>query len=350
MPVYKDTNNNTWYVRVYYKQFDGKVKQKKKRGFPTKKAAQEWEAQFRLAKESNMSMFLKDFVEIYFEDKKHELKERTISKKRDMINAYILPYLGNRKMNEITSAEIIKWQNTIREKGFSETYLRMIQNQVTSLFTHASIIYNLENNPCKKVKKMGKSDADELSFWTREEYDKFINTFEKDDRYYALFEVLFWTGIREGEILALTPEDIDLNNNQIRVNKTYHRANRQDVITTPKTENSVRTIDIPQFLADELDIYMKRLYEHPASARIFPVGAEAVQHMMKKHVEQAGVKKIRVHDLRHSHVAYLIHEGVEPLLIKNRLGHKDIKITLNTYGHLYPNEQKKLAEMLNTKK
>ena len=89
---------------------------------------------------------------------------------------------------------------------------------------------------------------------------------------------------------------------------------------------------------------------YPSDERIFPVVAEAVQHKMRRHIEKAGVKKIRVHDLRHSHVAYLIHQGVEPLMIKQRLGHKDIKITLNTYGHLYPNEQKKLAEMLNTKK
>mgnify|MGYP003294729738 CR=1 FL=1 len=77
---------------------------------------------------------------------------------------------------------------------------------------------------------------------------------------------------------------------------------------------------------------------------------EAVQHKMKRHIEMAGVKKIRVHDLRHSHVAFLIHQGVEPLMIKQRVGHKDIKITLNTYGHLYPNEQKRVAEMLNMKK
>ncbi len=100
----------------------------------------------------------------------------------------------------------------------------------------------------------------------------------------------------------------------------------------------------------ELKQYVNRLYKYPPDERIFPIVAEAVQHKMRRHIEKSGVKKIRVHDLRHSHVAYLIHQGVEPLMIKQRLGHKDIKITLNTYGHLYPNEQKKLAEMLTTKK
>jgi len=354
MPVYKDEASGTWYVRLYYKALgnDGKKisKQKTKRGFNTRKEAKQWEAQFVAAEEVTMNVLLKNFVEMYFTDKKMELKESSIDKKRDMINKYILPYLGERAMNEITPADIIQWQNIMRGKGFADTYLRMIQNQMTALFTHASNIYNLANNPCKKVKKMGKSDADELSFWTREEYDQFIETFAKDDRYYVLFETLFWTGMREGEILALTSKDIDFNNNQIRINKTYYRSHGKDVVTTPKTDNSVRIVDAPQFLIDELKAYLDRLYKYPDSERLFPVSARAVQKMMGNHMEKAGVKKIRVHDLRHSHVAYLIHEGVEPLLIKNRLGHKDIKITLNTYGHLYPNEQKKLAEMLNAKR
>jgi len=89
------------------------------------------------------------------------------------------------------------------------------------------------------------------------------------------------------------------------------------------------------------------LYELPDDERIFPIVAEAVQHKLKHNCEKTGVKKIRVHDIRHSHVAYLINQGVQPLIIKERLGHRDIKITLNTYGHLYPNQQRQVADMLN---
>lgn len=350
MPVYKDAVNNTWYCKLYYSTWDGVRKQTTKRGFSTKKAAQQWENETKAVNTANMSVTLKTFVNMYFEDKKNELKERTINNKRYMMETHILPYFGEKKMNEIKASDIIQWQNQMREKGFSPTYLRMIQNQLTALFTHASNIYGLIGNPCKKVKKMGKPDAEELNFWTREEYDKFIATVNKQDRYYTLFELLFWTGCREGEALALTCNDIDFDNNQIHITKTYYRSGGKDVITTPKTEQSVRVIDIPEFLKNELKEYTDRLYEYPADARIFPVVAEAVQHKMKRHIVKAGVKKIRVHDLRHSHVAYLIHQKVEPLMIKQRLGHKDIKITLNTYGHLYPSEQKKLAEMLNAKK
>lgn len=250
-------------------------------------------------------------------------------------------------MNEISPSDIIQWQNAIRAKGYSQTYLRMVQNQITALFIHASNIYNLNNNPCKKVKKMGKSDADKLNFWTKDEYDCFISGIDRESKYYVIFEILFWTGCREGEMLALTKEDVDFENNQISITKTYYRTERRDIITTPKTEQSVRVIDIPQFLTKEIEMYVNRCYGLPDNERLFPIVAEAVQHKLKRACAKSGVKPIRVHDLRHSHVAYLINQGVQPLIIKERLGHRDIKITLNTYGHLYPNQQKKVADMLN---
>lgn len=350
MPAYKDEKQNTWYCLFYYRDWQGNKKKKQKRGFRTKKEALEWENNYKLTANANMDMTMGAFVEIYFRDKKGELKERSVKNKRYMIEAHILPYFKDRPMNSITPSDIIQWQNEMRTKGFAQTYLRMIQNQITALFNHASNIYDLGNNPCKKVKKMGKADADKLDFWTKDEYDKFISGMEEGDRYYTIFEVLFWTGCREGEMLALTKSDIDFARNQISISKTYYRAEGRDIITTPKTEQSARVIDIPQFLTQELKDYVDKLYGISDNERIFPIVPEAVQHKLKRECEKSGVKKIRVHDLRHSHVAYLIHQGVEPLIIKERLGHRDIKMTLNTYGHLYPNQQRKVADMLNNQK
>lgn len=350
MSAYKDKERNSWYCKFYYETWDGCKRQTTKRGFPTKKAALEWEHEFKASAKAEMTMTMESFVKVYFNDKKGELKERSLKSKRYMIEAHIIPYFGDRKVKDITASDIIQWQNIMREKGFAQTYLRMIQNQMTALFTHAYNIYGLSVNPCKKVKKMGKSDANKLNFWTKEEYDKFIATVDTKDRYYTLFEILFWTGCRIGEALALTVDDIDFGNNQIHISKTYYRMDKEDVITTPKTEQSVRTIDIPEFLKKEIQEYVNRLYKPQGNDRLFPVVAEAVQHKMKRHIEKAELKKIRVHDLRHSHVAYLIHQGIQPLIIKERLGHRDIKITLNTYGHLYPSAQKAVAELLNQQK
>ncbi len=306
---------------------------KLERGKEAQKEALEWEREFLKSTSTNMDMMLGAFVDVYFRDKAGELKERTIKNKRYMIEA-----------------DIIQWQNAIRAKGYSQTYLRMVQNQITALLTHASNIYNLNNNPCKKVKKMGKSDADKLNFWTKDEYDCFISGIDGESKYYVIFEILFWTGCREGELLALTKGDISFENNQISITKTYYHTGRQDVITEPKTKQSVRTVEIPEFLKKEIKDFVDGHYGMPDDERLFPIVQEAVQHKMKRQIAKAGVKNIRVHDLRHSHVAYLINKGIEPLLIKERVGHKDIRITLNTYGHLYPNQQRRVADLLDNEK
>ena len=348
MPVYKESDSNTWRSQFYYTDWTGKKHKKNKRGFKTKREAQQYEAEFVKQARADMDMMLSSFVEVYLKDKEVELKQRTLRNKRYMFETHVIPYLGNKKMNEITASDILAWQKAVKDsKDYSDAYLRMLQNQVTALFIHAQRIYYLKDNPCKRVKKMGRSDNRSLNFWTLEEYRKFIDTFDKGSMHYLMFELLFWTGMREGELLALTKSDIDVGQMTLRINKTYFRLHGEDDITTPKTDSSIRTIDLPKFLVDEIQDYWSKLYKHPSDARLFPVVAEALQHVMARHVKKAEVKKIRVHDLRHSHCAYLINQGVQPLIIKERLGHKDIKVTLNTYGHLYPSEQKKVANLLN---
>ena len=308
--AYREKDTKKWTAQWFETNVMGEKKKRRKRGFETKREALEFERSKKLSTERSMDMKLSDFIEIYFSDKQNDLKDRTIKNKRYMMQQHIVPYFGNQMMSEIKASQIIQWQNEIQKKGYSDSYLRMIQNQLTSLFTHAAKIYDLPVNPCKKVKRMGNSDSRSLNFWTLDEYKQFIQTMEPGTRYYLIFEMLFWTGCRIGELLAITKADINFEKNQLSINKTYYRTGM------PDTE------------------------------RLFPVVQEAVQHKMKRQIELAGVKKIRVHDLRHSHVAYLIEKGVEPLLIRDRLGHKDIRITLNTYGHLYPNQQRKIANLL----
>ena len=346
MAAYKDEERGTWYVSFYYEDWTGAKKRKVKRGFRTKKEALNFEAEYKRTAKADMDMTMGEFVEVYFRDKSQSLKDRSIKNKRDTMNAQLLPYFKDRPMNSITPAEIIQWQNTIIEKGYSDDYLKTIQNQMTALFNHAKNIYNLADNPCDKVKRMGKTSKKKMKFWTIEEYRQFMTGIEPGSKYYVLFELLFWTGAREGEALSITPADIDFEKNLLHINKTYYRMHGEDVITSPKTEESNRTISIPEFLKKEIQDYISRLYELPEDERIFPMVHEAVQHKLKQVVQKTGVKKIRVPDIRHSHAAFLINKGVQPLMIKERFGHTDIRITLNTYGHLYPDQQKVVADML----
>ena len=348
MPVYKDEKRGTWYFKCNYRDWQGEIKTKMKRGFATKKEAQKCEREFIEMQSGNMNMKLANFVEVYFNDKGTRLKERSIMTKRTLIETKIIPYFGEKPMNEITAVDIIKWQNMLMNQEYSPTYLRMIQNQLTALFNHAERFYDLRDNPCKKVDKMGRSNARELNFWTKDEYEVFIKGFgAEDEMYRIIFQMLFWLGCRIGEVLALTASDIDLEQGIVSVSKTYFRRNKTDYITSPKTESSNRKITIPKFLKGEIKEYLDRQYELAPEDRIFPITDRAVQKKMKQKTEEAKLKPIRVHDLRHSHIALLIEKGLQPLIIAQRVGHDSVNTTMNIYGHLYPNKQKEVADLLN---
>ena len=348
MPVYKDEQRGTWYFKCNYRDWQGETRTKLKRGFATKREAQQGEREFLDKQSGNMNMKLAAFVEVYFNDKGTRLKERSIMTKRTLIETKIIPYFGEKAMNEITAVDIIKWQNMLMNQEYSPTYLRMIQNQLTALFNHAERFYDLRDNPCKKVDKMGRSNARELNFWTKDEYEVFIKGFgAEDEMYRIIFQMLFWLVCRIGEVLALTASDIDLENGTISVSKTYFRRNKTDYITSPKTESSNRKITIPKFLKGEIKEYLDRQYELAPEDRIFPITDRAVQKKMKQKTEETKLKPIRVHDLRHSHIALLIEKGLQPLIIAQRVGHDSVNTTMNIYGHLYPNKQKEVADLLN---
>lgn len=195
---------------------------------------------------------------------------------------------------------------------------------------------------------MGKKNAEEMLFWTKDEFNLFIGGkyFENKPASRTVFMTLYYTGMREGELLALTPADIDLERKEIRINKSYQRLNKEDVITAPKTPKSVRTITIPDKLCACLKEYMDMCYELKSSDRMFPYTKYFIYHEIEKGSKAAGVKRIRAHDIRHSHASLLIEMGFSPLLIAERLGHEKVQTTLDTYSHLYPNKQAEVAKKL----
>jgi len=157
-------------------------------------------------------------------------------------------------MCEIQSKEIITWQNEMinhkDKKGdtYSPVYLKTLHNQLSAIFNHAVKFYGLHVNPAVKVGNMGKAKNKEMLFWTKDEYQKFADVMmDKPVSYYA-FEMLYWCGIREGELLALTLKDFDFERKTVRINKSYQRLKGKDVITTPKTPKSNRVIKMPLFL------------------------------------------------------------------------------------------------------
>ena len=253
MPVFKNEDNGTWYVMARYVNWKGERKQKCKRGFATKREAQEWERMFKLQTSSDLDMSFEAFTELYINDVKNRLKENTWLTKEHIIRTKILPYFGKLKISEISTKEIIAWQNEMlayrdeKKKPYSQTYLKTLHNQLSAIFNHAVRYYELRSNPAAKVGNMGSEEHKEMLFWTKEEYKKF--SFEMMDKavsFYA-FEMLYWYGIREGELLALTPADFNFDKETVTINKSYQRLKGQDVITSPKTKKATVPLKCPNF-------------------------------------------------------------------------------------------------------
>lgn len=355
MPIYKNQETGTWYVICWFTDWKGERKQKCKRGFPTKKAATEWERQFLMQKQANIDMTLESFVKLYEQDVKPKLKMNTWLTKESIIQKKILPYLGKRKLSEITARDIISWQNEMREltdsngNPLSITYLKTIHNQMSAIFNHAIKFYGLQINPAAKAGSMGEKEAQEMDFWTKEEFLKFIDAMMDYPIYYYAFEMLYWCGLRLGELLALTPDDFDFNAGTVSITKSYQRIKKQDVITSPKTKKSIRIIQMPEFLTQEIQDYLKRLYGVEHDSRIFPLTKNGLKRHMEKGCKASGVKVIRIHDLRHSHVSLLIDMGFSALAIADRVGHESIDITYR-YAHLFPTRQTEMAAKLNNER
>ena len=348
MKAEKDKKTGKWLIQYRYTDWQGKRRKSTKRGFATKREAEEWLRNFLITQKADFDMKFEDFWKMYCADMETRLREHTMRTKKYIVELKILPYFGDKRVNDITAADIRQWQNELIKMGYSPTYLKTINNQLSAIFNYAVRYYDLKSNPCVKAGSMGKSKAEEMDFWTGEEFRKFIDSVMNKRLSYMAFMTLYWTGMRMGELLALNPKDIDLEKRTISITKSYQRLGKKDVITPPKTPKSKRVITIPEFLAADIKDYMDSLYELQENDRLFPITKYYLEHEMQRGIKESGVKRIRVHDLRHSHASMLIELGFSPLEIANRLGHEKVETTLNTYAHLYPNKQTKLAERLDS--
>lgn len=348
MPAYKDKKTGKWYCKFYYTDWMGVRRQKWKRGFSMKREAVLFERDFLQRQTAGADILFRNLYENYLDEMSARLKQSTLMIKKAICETKILPCFGERVVSEITAADVRRWQNALlnSERNYAETYLKTINNQLATIMNYAQKYYNLPRNPCEQAGSIGASRADSMQYWTLEEFLAFREGVRDKKAAYLCFEILYWTGIRGGELLALMPEDIDFAKKEMHIVKTYQRLGGEDVITEPKTKKSRRNVLLPDFLLEEIRKYMEEEKCNRAGARIFPFTRFFLDNEMKRGCRKTGVKKIRVHDLRHSHVSLLIDQGFDPLLIADRVGHENVSTTLNTYAHLFPNRQKKMVAYL----
>lgn len=358
----KKADNGTYYFRANlgYDSVTGKQIQKYRSGFSTKKEARAEYSKLILAAEEGLAMekkqpSFKQFIEeIYLPWYKTQVKESTYKNRLNTIEKHF-KFFYRKKVNEIEPIHVQTWQLKLA-KDYSPNYVRIIQGMLSLAFDRAIILGLAKKNPARMVGNI-KSKKIKVDFWTLEEFQKVISLLYKGDYYehylFICFWLLFTTGLRIGEAAALQWEDIDFDSGIISVTKTlYYKSMNEYKFVDPKTSASIRTVvideDTIRELKDWMEVQKKVLKDcnFVLSYSGIPTSKHTLPRALEKLAGLAGVHRIKIHALRHSHVALLISMGVNPLIVKDRLGHEKIQTTLGTYGHLYPNSNFEVAKML----
>lgn len=358
----KKADNGTYYFRANlgYDSVTGKQIQKYRSGFATKKEARTEYSRLVLAAEEGLAMekkqpSFKQFIEeIYLPWYKTQVKESTYKNRLNTIEKHF-KYFYRKKVAEIEPIHVQTWQLKLA-KEYSPNYVRIIQGMLSLAFDRAIILGLASKNPARMVGNI-KSKKVKIDFWTLEEFQKVISLLYKGDYYehylFICFWLLFTTGLRIGEAAALQWDDIDFESGIISITKTlYYKSMTEYKFVDPKTSASVRTVVIDADTIRELNEWkevQKKVLKDCSfvlSYNGIPTSKHTLPRALEKLAGLAGVHRIKIHALRHSHVALLISMGVNPLIIKDRLGHEKIQTTLGTYGHLYPNSNFEVAKML----
>ncbi|MFA9465324.1 MAG: tyrosine-type recombinase/integrase [Velocimicrobium sp.] len=351
MPAYKE-DNGTWTSKFKYKNWLGDWKQKTKRGFSKKGDANKFEIDFKAKFVHSSDIAFSALVENYLADfvDNKKIDVTTAERKRGTFEGKIIPFFKDKSINQIDELDVLNWQSWIKKQGYDKypdkdgyapTYLKSMNNELSAVMNYACRYYKLPSNPCTNAGSMGKSEADVMQIWTLDEFKLFIGYADKSAAKVA-FDILFWTGIREGELLALTLADF-LPNLKLNIDKSFAVVKGVQIIKDPKNEPSVRCIAIPEFLYNEVQDYASGLYGLQQTDRLFMFTKSFLLKEIKRVANMADLNIIRVHDLRHSHVSLLIEMGFNILMISERLGHKTVQTTWNTYAHLYPDKGKQIA-------
>lgn len=358
----KKAQNGTYYFRANlgYDSVTGKQIQKYRSGFSTKKEARAEYSKLVLAAEEGLAMekkqpSFKQFIEeIYLPWYATQVKESTYKNRLNTIEKHF-KYFYRKKVDEIEPIHIQTWQLKLA-KDYSPNYVRVIQGMLCLAFDRAIILGLTKKNPARMIGNI-KSKKVKVDFWTLDEFQKVIALLYKGDYYehylFICFWLLFTTGMRIGEAAALQWEDIDFESGIINVTKTlYYKSTSEYKFVEPKTSASIRTIVIDEDTIRELkewETAQKKVLKDCSFVLSYsgiPTSKHTLPRALEKLAGLAGVHRIKIHALRHSHVALLISMGVNPLIVKDRLGHEKIQTTLGTYGHLYPNSNFEVAKML----
>lgn len=347
--------NGVYYFTTRYFDSNGKRVQKKmeNKRWKTKKEARDAEIAFLNSRKIDPdSISLDSLFERYMSNKKDRLKARSLLTVFEIYQKHIKAEFGTSRVSDITKQRIRVWQRYLIDKNYTNSYLKTIQAVLKRILVWGAMNDLIESNPFTiEFIRRSNEERVEISFYTLEEYKQFtdviINPTEK-----LIFNLLYWCGIRRGELQALQFKDVNLTDRTININKTYDPRNK--ITTTPKTTNSYRKILLTESLYQDLKNYIfesRKIAGFDESLYLFgfgqPVAASTLERHKNEYCDKAGLHRIRIHDFRHSHVSLLINNGVPDFDIAKRLGHTKDMVN-NIYGHWFKRNQEKLVDVLNT--
>lgn len=358
MPSYEQNDNSRlWSVRFRETTITGTIN-KRLSGFKSKKDAQAGYIKYcneKLAFKENASsnITMSELIDSYRAYCANRNKESTQYEQYRIQDNYILPYFGDKKLNEITKKNVAEWQEILNSKKLSYNYKCKLRYMLSALFKYAVLFFDLPTNPVTAIPSFRNLEAkNEMKIWSVNQFNQFISVVD-DLNYKSFFTLLYYTGMRKGEALALTWKDINLTDAfTVTVNKSLTKKveNASYAITTPKNESSNRVIKMPQVLVNALEI----LYNEKKPEKSYfvfgtpekPLAETTLTRHYKEYCNLAEIEPIRLHDFRHSHASLLISMGESIVMVAKRLGHSNIEQTLDTYAHLMPDEENKMIASL----
>ena len=302
----------------------------------------------------NTVTFEQFIEEVYLPWYKTQVKESTYINRRVTIQKHF-KYFYKMSTDEIEPINVQNWQLKMA-KEFSPNYIRIVQGMLSIAFDRAIVLGLAKKNPSRMIGNI-KSKKTKVDFWTLEEFQKVISLLYKGDYYehylFMSFWLLFMTGMRIGEASALQWSDIDFETGMLSITKTlYYKTMNDYKFVEPKTQASIRTLYIDSDTINELKAWKEVQQKVLPKCKLVlsyngtPTSKTTLPRALEKLAKLAGVHRVKIHALRHSHASLLISMGENPLLIKERLGHEKIQTTLGTYGHLYPNTNLEVANKL----
>ncbi len=378
MPIYKMSGSKNgkqkYRVRINYMDAYGKNRQLDRVAYGASEA-KELERLLEVEikqKQPIKRITVRALSEEYTKSKGGSVRESTMNRDKGIMEKHIIPYLGDVLLDKLTVPVLQEWKDSINQKTDSKKNKEKLKIKtkkniyavLRAMLNYAVKVDYLSKNPLDKIDnfKDVTTIKREMQYYTPEEFTKFISAAREYAEkactiaawdFYVFFAIAFYTGLRKGEIHALKWSDIDGSYLSVKRSITQ-KLKGGDVETPPKNQSSIRTIQMPAPLIDILNKHKNRYAAIDRFTDDFricggtrPLRDTSIENANQKFAKLAGVKKIRIHDFRHSHASVLVNNGINIQEVARRLGHSNIEITWNTYSHLYPKEEERATEILN---